>query len=48
MWILWKFYPVPQIAKSRFQWLKMPGFVENVTILPDTDNLLNDFRVVSD
>jgi hypothetical protein len=28
---------IPQIAKSRFQCLKMPFFVENVTFLPGTD-----------
>jgi len=31
-------HPVPQIAKSRFQWPKRPIFVENVTILPGTDD----------
>ncbi len=35
---MWQFYLVPQIVKSRFQCPKTPVFVENVTILPGTDN----------
>jgi len=38
MWIMWKFFLVPRIVKSRFQWLKKPVFLENVTVLPGTDN----------
>jgi hypothetical protein len=36
LWILWKFYLVPRIIKSRSQCPNYAIFVENVTILPGT------------
>jgi len=38
MWKMWKSFLVPRIVKSRSQCPKNTLFVENVTILPGTDN----------
>ena len=47
MGILWIFYPVPAIVKSRSECPKNPLFMENVELLPGTANIAENEEVVS-